>query len=239
MTRYERSLVLALVSALVAAMPLPAQQPPNDQPPKVQPEIQLHGDSRSTSHQNPFPDWPVVAATIDEHFKKKKDYRPGDFLSRSTVESLLAELAKLGWTVRDRDAILAQLTPDKDLLTEQFSTPRGREFMRKVSKNPASFEYLQRLSETANGQRQVKDLMKLPNGPDVLAALVSSPQGRDISKRIAAGPKTKNFDKPTGRIYTQAQLVTRLRESYTKELAGGAKAEPAKTPDPKAVPKTK
>jgi hypothetical protein len=110
-------------------------------------------------------------------------------------------------------------------LVRQFGTPKGREFMRKISGKPENFAHLHRLAETANGARQVQDLMKLPNGPDVLTALVSSPQGHDISRRIAAGPRTRNYDKPTGRIYTQQQLVARLRESYAKEVADRAKAE--------------
>jgi hypothetical protein len=218
-------LVLALASALLAAGSF-AQEPPAAQPPP--------GDQQQPSYEKQFPEWSAVAARIDEHFKSVKEYRPGDMLSRGAVESLLAELAKLGWTVRDREAIMSQVTADKDLLVQQFSTPRGREFMRKVAQNPANFDHLHRLAQTSNGQRQVRDLMKLPNGPEVLAALASSPQGRDISRRIAAGPRTRNYDKPTGRIYTQQQLIVRLRESYAKELAERAKAKPDSTTAPDA-----
>lgn len=177
--------------------------------------------------EKPFPTWAQVEGRIDEHFKKLAEtgYRPGDLLSRRSVEPLFGSLAKAGWKVRDREAIVAQLTPDDDLLVRQFGTPQGREFMRKIAGNTDNFAHLHRLAETANGTRQVRDLMKLPNGPDVLAALVSSPQGQDISRRIAAGPRTRNFNKPTGRIYVQPQLIVRLRESYNKEVADRAKAE--------------
>jgi hypothetical protein len=169
-----------------------------------------------------LPAWTTVAAATDGYLAKLPEYRAGDILSRSQVQALLAQLAKAGWTVSDGNQILASVSDDNDFVVKQLRTKEGRKFMRKIAGTTQAYDRLQRLAATDGGDRAVRDMMKLPNGDEVLAALTESKAGRDISRRLADGPKTGGFDQPTGRIYTQAQLVDRLKQSHDRDAAKSA-----------------
>jgi len=39
--------------------------------------------------------------------------------------------------------------------------------------------------------------------------------GKELGKLLSNNPRTRNFNKPTGRIYTAAMLIARLEESHT------------------------
>ena len=60
--------------------------------------------------------------------------------------------------------------------------------------------------------------MKLNNANDVLAALTSSKAGKDISRRLADGPKTQDYNTPTGYLYTETQILARLKESFDRDV---------------------
>lgn len=60
--------------------------------------------------------------------------------------------------------------------------------------------------------------MKLNNANDVLAALATSKAGKDISRRMAEQPKTKDYNTPTGFLYTETQILARLKESFDRDV---------------------
>ena len=97
----------------------------------------------------------------------------------------------------------------------------------------------------SGGPRLIQDLVKLPDGekyckpksgggvPDLLDLLPKNASGK--TRQIA------NYDEPTGHIYTQEHLLTRLGESYKKsvEQTSGTPASPTSPKPGSRQPKPK
>ena len=50
----------------------------------------------------------------------------------------------------------------------------------------------------------------------MIEAMTTTKRGYKLGQRLSNAPKGKNFNKPTGRIYTESALTTRLKESFAK-----------------------
>lgn len=180
-------------------------------------------DAAGKSHNLPqqqkpsLPTWKDVETAAASHFKALGDYERGDIVSQGQVKPLLNKLAKAGWKVADADALLGQISADNEFLVAQLRTKNGRKFMRKLGGSAEQYDRLRRLAETKGGDRAVANIMELPNGNDVLAALVESKAGKDIARQLSKGPHTRDFNKPTGYLYTEAQVLERLEESYRRD----------------------
>jgi hypothetical protein len=164
-----------------------------------------------------MPDWKTVAATAKQHFQSLPNYQPGDVLSQGQIKPLLAKFAKAGWKLSDQDAFLGQICADDDFVVRQLRSKSGQKFMRNMRGSAEQYDYFRRLAATKGGDRAVADIMKLNNGNDVLAALATSKAGKDISRRLADGPKTQDYNTPTGYLYTETQILARLKESHTRD----------------------
>lgn len=204
------------VAAWTLAAALPAVSAP---PPGVARSAAKEPDSGVA-----MPDWKTVESTAKTHFKSLPNYQPGDVVSQGQVKPLLAQLAKLGWKVSDERALLSQICTDDDFVVRQLRTKSGLKFMRSTGGAAAAqYDYLRRLGATKGGDRQVANILALPNGNEVLAALTDSKAGKDISRRLAEGPRTRNYDTPTGMLYTQTQILARLKESHARDSRAAAK----------------
>lgn len=198
----------AVVGLLIAAAGGDAAEPPKSGAVK---------SNKPVEQQSTFPTWKDVETAAVSHFKSLPNYQAGDIVSHGQVKPLLDQLAKAGWKVSDRDALLAQISADNDLIVAQLRSKSGVKFMRKLGGSAEQYDRLRRLAETKGGDRTVSDIMKLPNGNDVLAALVESKAGKDIARQLSKGPRTRDFNKPTGYLYTQEQVMARLAESYRRD----------------------
>ncbi len=154
-----------------------------------------------------------IKRAVLRHFEKTPDYRPGDIISRSDVESLFGRLERLGWTPADRKEILAAVPADNNFLVKQLRTSAGRRFMRKIAKYPDAFDRLDRLSRLPYGKNTIKALVRGPDGYKMIEYMTTTKGGRQMGKMLSNTPKGTGFNKPTGRIYTVKQLLARLKQS--------------------------
>jgi hypothetical protein len=174
-----------------------------------------------------MPDFSAVRAMLETHFQQERDYRAGDMISRGQVAPLIERLKKLGWTIAESQLILDKMLNDGDFLVRTLRTSPGKAFMRKVSGDKLIYDRLDRISREAGGQALIRDLVKLPDAeryasmhtargvPDLLDLL---PKDRSGKRRTI-----KDYDKPTGRIYTAATLVSELEGAYAKATASRKK----------------
>lgn len=166
--------------------------------------------------------WPRSAPSPPQ-LAQREDYQPGDLLTNSDVKEVLKALAAAGWQPPDQKDILAHTLPDDDTLVRTLSTERGKRFMRKVAEDDLIFDRLDRVSRTYGGERMVNDLAKLPDGYKY--AKTKRPNGvpgfLDLLPKTGSGKKRsiKDYDKPTGRIYCEKQLLERLENSYDAAAA--------------------
>jgi hypothetical protein len=165
-----------------------------------------------------LPAWSVVTHTVAEQLASIPRYRDGDLISQSQVAPIFTQLEDEGWVVADRAKILASVLPDDDFLVEQLRTPEGVKFMRKISAYPQAYDEIDQLSRLPGGDLMVRDFLRFAHSdrtfsnkkgpsPAMYARLVPDQKRQGV-------PTPEDMEKPTGRIYTAAQLLARLQQSY-------------------------
>ena len=168
-----------------------------------------------------LPGFAKVEAVARRHFATLPGYQTGDLISRSQVQPIFASIDRLGWKVADEATILNSVLSDGNYLVQEFSTPKGQEFMRKVASTPLALDRLDQMARLPGGKLMVKDFLRFPNSE----LTFTSKSGFDVSRLARLQPPDTrspitqdDLNKPTGRIYTVDALVARLRQSYDEEL---------------------
>jgi hypothetical protein len=191
-------------------------------------------DSKDSKKE--FPSFDLVTTTVQEALAARHGYRAGDLLTVSTVDPVFGELAKINWKVSDRKDISKLLLPDGDWLARQLTSRGGRQFMRAVSELPQGFDRVDRLRRMPYGQRQLQDLIYAPDGSKIFEYMTTTSGGKNLSKMLTHGVNGANFDRPTGRIYTELQLIKRLKKSYDAAAVRHLTIEPADDSSPPEKP---
>ena len=159
------------------------------------------------------PNWKQVEQIVAQQMAKKRNYQPGDLISRADVEPIINRLLELGIEPADREVVYDAFLPHNSFLVRELSTAAGMKFMRKVSKYPQVYDRLERLSWMPAGRELIRELTHRPDGPEVLQSL-TTPEGAKAVEKIMAGDiRGTNFALPTGHIHTVEELLNRLKES--------------------------
>jgi hypothetical protein len=121
--------------------------------------------------------------------------------------------------VSDRGEILKQLLADDDEMVRALRAPANREFMQHVGRIPGGngYDRLDRLARMQDGKMIVNRLMEEPGGWNLIHIMSETPEAPGMAQAFSMGPGGKDFAKPTGRLYTEAQLLARLKQSYDKD----------------------
>ena len=179
------------------------------------------GPSVQGSDSSQLPSLSIVTSTVRKHFVELKNRRPGDLISRSDVEPILAELEQQGWVVSDEAQILSAMLDSGHFLVRTLHSRDGKQFMRQVLGYKLIYDRLDRISAESGGQRLIRDMIKLPDGAKY--AKLTPPRGvpamTDFLPKNRSGKSRRvpDYRKPTGRIYTQVQLLERLTKSYGQD----------------------
>lgn len=155
-----------------------------------------------------------IEQIVAEQMDRKRDYRPGDLISRADVEPIFNRLLELGVEPADRETLYDAFLPHNSFLVSELSTAAGMKFMRKVSKFPNVYDRLERLSWMPAGRELIRELTHRADGPEVLQSLTTL-QGAEAVEKIMAGDiRGANFALPTGHIHTAEQLLERLKGTH-------------------------
>ena len=169
-----------------------------------------------TPHPKPpikFPTFIAVEASVRQYFASKK-LQNDDLLSKGDVRPLFDVLAKQGWNVADREQIISQLLDDKYFMVLMFKKGAGRDFAHSCARFPGGYDRLDRLSRLPHGDTFIEGLIEGPDGYKMIEYMTETPGGDVLGQQVSNAPKGRNFNDPTGRIYTTTELLMRLRESY-------------------------
>ncbi len=175
------------------------------------------------------PTWKAVDALFR---KERAAAGTSTWLVQPQVEALFEKLenpsgyssagqkAAAGWKPNDAGEILSLVPLEEEFLSRQLLSPRGLAFQRLIAKDPRNFDRLERMSQLLDGQKMIADLMAGPAGHhDMLKYMISPAGGKQLWSILPGARDAKDFDQPTGRVYTWDQLLTRLKASYD---AGGS-----------------
>ncbi len=168
---------------------------------------------------SPLPAFQHVEGMIRAHFEEAK-LGPTGLVTREDVQALITKLGKAGWQVEDQQEILSRTLPESHVLVKTLRNKRGQRFTKKASKYKLLYDRLERISDVPGGKKLLRDLMKLPDAhryarprasrgvPDLVSLL---PKTGDGKKR-----RVKDYHQPTGNLYTQEDVLARLKESYDR-----------------------
>jgi len=166
-----------------------------------------------------FPKFSVFSKAVEKYFNQKRGYRAGDIISQSEVREVCRKLKSMGWVVSDEKQILAQVLPDNDYMVRQLRTKKGRVFMADLSKTPAAYDRLERFLRLPLSKREFRGLLDGPDGYKMFSYMVTSRGGKALGRQLSNIKQGRNFNKPTGHIYTTDQLVKRLSKSHATFMA--------------------
>ena len=178
----------------------------------------LENDRKPT--RDSFPSFDDITKTVKTHFATSRYYQPGDLVTAGNVGRLFTKLErnkKGKWKVRDQKEILKQVLPDGDWLARQFSTRYGTKFMRAVAEMPGGYDRVDRMRRMPHGEQQLIDLIRSPDGAKMIEYMTTTDGGKNLGKMLSQGVNGADFNAPTGRIYTEAELLKRLKQSYESE----------------------
>jgi hypothetical protein len=86
------------------------------------------------------------------------------------------------------------------------------------------------------GQQQIADLIRSPDGYKIFEYMTTTQGGRNLGGMLSQGVNGRDFNSPTGRIYTEVELLKRLKKSYdieaVRRLAIESESKPKDEPAP-------
>jgi hypothetical protein len=157
-----------------------------------------------------------IEETVERFFEGQRGYGPGEIISQSQVRDLFIELRRVGWIVPGQDDILGLVPDDSELLVRELRTPDGRKFSRQISRYPGAYDRLDRLVHMPTGKSILQRLVKGPDGYKLLQYMTTAPGGDQLGRMLSGTPTGRDFNQPTGRIYTAASLIEALRTKYAE-----------------------
>jgi hypothetical protein len=172
----------------------------------------------------PVPPFASVQQAVWRYFQARPDFQPADLITREDVAPLLIELRRKGLPLADAEQILEKVPAAGEFLVDQLSTPNGRKFMRRIAVYPNGYDRIDRLSRLPLGQQTVRDLIRGPGGEKMIAYMTTASGGKELGKMLSNNPEGKHFNAPTGRIYTVAMLLDRLKQSQAAALKAPGKS---------------
>ena len=160
------------------------------------------------------PDIGTVTRAVEAYFASQPDYEPGDLITRSQIEKVFSKLDDAGAAVPHAEQIAERGLDDSSFVVRELSTAAGRKFMRKLAQNPGTFAHLDRLSTIPRGEKLIRDLVRDKDGDKLIEYLATTKGGHKMGNMMAAVPEGSDLNKPTGRIYTVADLVAALKTAW-------------------------
>ncbi len=169
--------------------------------------------------QNPVSNTPSLAdvkSVVSKSLQQDRNYRTGDLITGKRVSAVLGALQASGWDVPQRRELLARVPGDGEFLVRALSTEKGVAFMRTISGISGGFDRLDRLSRIPKGEQLVERLIRGPDGHKLIVYLAESRGGKELGVMLGRTTDAADFNKPTGRIYTERQLLEELQTLYAE-----------------------
>jgi hypothetical protein len=174
--------------------------------------------SAQESVSDSFPSWSEVRSAVQSHLATLPDLQPGDLITAADAAPALKAIEQMGWSGVGRGQTASKLLEDGSFLARELRSAPGRIFMRRVSGYRLIYDRLDRVSQMPGGQQLIHDMIRLPDGHRYaqFTPHQGAPPMTDFLPKGVSGkaPRVPDIDKPTGRVYTQTDLLTALEAEY-------------------------
>lgn len=159
----------------------------------------------------------IAQRIVQQHLAANSDYNRGDLISRSQVTSIMKKLRSAGLQVRTERTFIRSTLRDNEYLPRLLRTPAGEQLMAQLSEAPLAYDRMHRLAGMSAGRQVIHGLLTEASDASSLQWLVATDASEIITKALAHDSAPTDFNKPTGRIYTETQLIARLVAAYEAE----------------------
>ncbi|HXY35235.1 MAG TPA: hypothetical protein VEI07_13475 [Planctomycetaceae bacterium] len=187
----------------------------------------------------PLPSFDLVTKEVKRQLALDSEYQEGDLLTAPKVEKILSKLEKVNWKVADAREIVRLVLSDTDWLAVRLSAGDGKAFMRQIARMPGGYDRVDRLRNLPNGENLVTDFIEGPEGFKMIEYMTTTQGGRNLGDYLSEDENGADFNKRTGRIYTEQDLLRRLKESYDAEEARRKGVDPKPSKPGKLTAKNK
>jgi hypothetical protein len=164
-----------------------------------------------------LPSFDEVRKTAARYFDEQPSFSADQILSQSQVQGLFEKLKGIGWVVPEPEKILDLVPTDQETLVRDLRTPDGRKFCKQIASLPNAYDRLDRLIRMPTGRSAVARLIKGPDGVWLLQYMTEDSGGKAMGKMLSNTPTGKDFNRPTGRLYTVAAVMNELQGVYTAD----------------------
>ena len=150
---------------------------------------------------------------VRQYFAQLPDYQPGDLIDRNQAAKLMKDLRARGWKLCATEALLQKIPTPDEFLVQQLRTAAGKKFMRNISKMPLGYDRLDRLAQLPQGQQTIRDLIRGPGGYKLIDYMTGASGGKQLGKMLSNSPQGRDFNGPTGKIYTATAFTQWLAQN--------------------------
>ncbi len=152
-----------------------------------------------------------VKKMVTNHFKTLSGYQSGDLITGGQVEPLIKKFAQQGWEIANPDLPMKRMIKSGSYLDKTMNSRKGKTFFRQISSIKNGMDRVERMLSTKNGRSSIRQLVfEIPRGADYIKALATTSNGKLLGNR----QNGQNFNKPTGKIYTEKQLTEYLTKLF-------------------------
>ena len=174
-----------------------------------------------------------VSQMVAEHLASQPGYERGFLITKSDVAPVFALLKKGGWNAAELDRAFAAVLDDSHFLVTQMRTPQGVKFMREAGKFELNYDRMDRVSQVKGGKQAIANTVSLGDGPSFWNPNAKPGFSNTASMLPTRGGQRRSaseFSRPTGKIYTEEQLVQRLSAIHKSQRKPGGQRKDKSPP---------
>lgn len=198
----------------------PKVQPAEDQPAKDEPAVKITPSGETTRSEpaaadtdrpfQPIPSASGAVSAVSRLLAQNKDYEKGDLLTWELVKPVLDRLRRAKVPMPPEKELKTKFLSENDSLVKMLGTERGKVFFKELSKNPPSIDMVDHYRRLPYGDQFLKEFIRDVDGYKFFTT--KTWMDEDDAKwaerwTLANVPGGKKFGQPTGRIYTESQLI--------------------------------
>ena len=158
----------------------------------------------------PLMDWQTMERVTNQWLDAQPPRPYAKLIVWEDISPLLDEIQKKGWSMPYARPLEAVMVKQSDFLAKFAATESGARWLNASGGSKLLLDRVERVAKMENGQRTLEDVAKIPNG-----SKFAGPSAKNFMPGLAdllplkggRRPEIKDYNKPTGRLYTRAEVI--------------------------------
>jgi hypothetical protein len=160
-----------------------------------------------------LPTLAVAERLVTDVVKHRAGHRTGDLITAEEVAPALAELDKLGFSIKTKEQGVVRLLSQTHPLVKLIRSQHGMALMKKLKGQPLPFDRLERLMRFTAGQHLVEELVKQEDAAAVIELGTPAAAIR-LAAQFPQEAACRNLEVRSGLTYTLDEYLSHLRTMH-------------------------